>query len=313
MPSRRCSTSTTRASAGEWIPNELRRPREPRGDRLPAPAQRARVRARTPTCRRSPRSRPRGRWCRGRPYDRRARLRLQVGHGLDARHARVLRDAIRSTAATTTTSSPSACSTRSPRTSCCRCRTTRSCTARARCSRKMPGDDWQKFANLRLLLGYMYAQPGQEAAVHGRRVRPAAASGATSRASTGTCSTTAPHARRAALGARPEPRSTARSRRCTSATATRPASSGSTATTPTRASLSFLRRGRDDGDAIRAVAFNFTPVPRHELPGRRAARRAAGARSSTATPPTTAAAARATSAGSRRCRFRCTAAARPSS
>jgi 1,4-alpha-glucan branching enzyme len=26
---------------------------------------------------------------------------------------------------------------------------------------KMPGDDWQKFANLRLLLGYMYAQPGK--------------------------------------------------------------------------------------------------------------------------------------------------------
>jgi 1,4-alpha-glucan branching enzyme len=26
----------------------------------------------------------------------------------------------------------------------------------------MPGDDWQKFANLRLLLGYMYAQPGKK-------------------------------------------------------------------------------------------------------------------------------------------------------
>jgi 1,4-alpha-glucan branching enzyme len=28
--------------------------------------------------------------------------------------------------------------------------------------RKMPGDDWQKFANLRLLLGYMYMQPGKK-------------------------------------------------------------------------------------------------------------------------------------------------------
>lgn len=28
--------------------------------------------------------------------------------------------------------------------------------------RKMPGDDWQKFANLRLLLGYMFAQPGKK-------------------------------------------------------------------------------------------------------------------------------------------------------
>ncbi len=27
---------------------------------------------------------------------------------------------------------------------------------------KMPGDDWQKFANLRVLLGYMYAQPGKK-------------------------------------------------------------------------------------------------------------------------------------------------------
>ena len=35
-------------------------------------------------------------------------------------------------------------------------------------ARQMPGDDWQEFANLRLLLGYMYAQPGQEAAVHGQ-------------------------------------------------------------------------------------------------------------------------------------------------
>jgi 1,4-alpha-glucan branching enzyme len=28
--------------------------------------------------------------------------------------------------------------------------------------RKMPGDDWQKFANMRLLFGYMYAQPGKK-------------------------------------------------------------------------------------------------------------------------------------------------------
>jgi 1,4-alpha-glucan branching enzyme len=27
---------------------------------------------------------------------------------------------------------------------------------------KMPGDDWQKFANLRVLLGYLYAQPGKK-------------------------------------------------------------------------------------------------------------------------------------------------------
>ena len=27
---------------------------------------------------------------------------------------------------------------------------------------KMPGDDWQQFANLRLLFGYMFAQPGKK-------------------------------------------------------------------------------------------------------------------------------------------------------
>ena len=37
---------------------------------------------------------------------------------------------------------------------------------------QMPGDLWQKFANLRLLYSYMWTHPGQEAAVHGRRFRP---------------------------------------------------------------------------------------------------------------------------------------------
>ncbi len=36
---------------------------------------------------------------------------------------------------------------------------------------KMPGDEWQKFANLRLLFGYMYAQSGQETSFHGMRIR----------------------------------------------------------------------------------------------------------------------------------------------
>ena len=38
---------------------------------------------------------------------------------------------------------------------------------------KMPGDDWQKFANLRLLLLYNVPSSGQKAPVHGRRIRPA--------------------------------------------------------------------------------------------------------------------------------------------
>ena len=70
---------------------------------------------------------------------RRARLRLQVEHGLDARHARATSQTI-----------PIhrrfhqhdahvlARSTRSPRTSSCRSRTTRSCTASGRCSTRCP-------------------------------------------------------------------------------------------------------------------------------------------------------------------------------
>ncbi|MFH0941956.1 MAG: 1,4-alpha-glucan branching protein GlgB [Chloroflexota bacterium] len=37
---------------------------------------------------------------------------------------------------------------------------------------KMPGDDWQKFANLRLLLGYTYGQPGKKLLFMGTELAP---------------------------------------------------------------------------------------------------------------------------------------------
>ena len=37
--------------------------------------------------------------------------------------------------------------------------------------RKMPGDDWQKFANLRLLFGLYVCPAGEKAALHGWGVR----------------------------------------------------------------------------------------------------------------------------------------------
>ena len=92
----------------------------------------------------------------------RARLRLQVEHGLDARHARLLRQR----------PGPPQLPPRRAHVQpglrlhrelhAARCRTTRSCTARGRCCRKMPGDDWQKLANLRALYGYMWAHPGKK-------------------------------------------------------------------------------------------------------------------------------------------------------
>ncbi len=88
--------------AGEWLPNRARRQREPRGGRLPAQAERDRLRAAS-----------------GRDHDRRGidrvaggvaadlrrrpRLRLQVEHGLDARHAASTCGRSRCTGAGTTT------------------------------------------------------------------------------------------------------------------------------------------------------------------------------------------------------------------
>ena len=59
------------------------------------------------------------------------------------------------------------------------------------CSAKMPGDEWQKLANYRLLLAYMTVHPGKKLHVHGRANSASGANGATTRTrSTGTCSTT---------------------------------------------------------------------------------------------------------------------------
>ena len=127
---------------------------------------------------------------------------------------------------------------------------------------KMPGDVWQKYATLRTLYGYMYGASRQEAAVHGRRVRRSGASGTTTAASTGTCSTDPAHAAHAAASSRistgtmqAQPALHEARLRCP------PASAGSTATT-TRTASSRSSATRGIARDFVVMVFNFTPVPR---------------------------------------------------
>ena len=125
---------------------------------------------------------------------------------------------------------------------------------------KMPGDDWQQFANLRALYALHVDAPRQEAALHGRRVRAAPRVGARGRArmvgraacrGTPACSASWPTS---TACYRAEP---ALHQRDFSAEGFEWIESNDAA----HSVIAFLRKARGGG-ALLLVACNFTPVPR---------------------------------------------------
>ena len=125
---------------------------------------------------------------------------------------------------------------------------------------KMPGDEWQKFANLRAPLRLHVGPARQEAALHGRRDRPVARVEPRPRPRLAPARPRAAP-RAAGLRPRPEPALPAASRRCTSWT-TSPGGFEWVDCNDSEASvLTFLRRGRRPEDVV-LVACNFTPEPR---------------------------------------------------
>ena len=167
------------------------------------------------------------------------------------------------------------------------------------------GDKWQKLANLRALYAYMWAHPGQEAAVHGLRDRPGA--GVELRALARLAPARAARPRRHPVaGPRPEPASTRTSPRCGRSTRTRPGSGGWSPTTPTANVLAFARASQERRARGRVRRQPLAGAARR-LPARPAARDALEGGAQHRLHVTTAAATWATSAGSTPSRSRGTA------
>ena len=178
---------------------------------------------------------------------RRARLRLKWDMGWMHDTLAVLRDATRSTGATTTASSPSGASTPSARTSCSPSPTTRWCTARVAAredARRRLAEVRQPPPALRLPV----RPAGQEAPVHGRRAGAVAGVGPRGAVSTGT-SSRCPPTPGSAAGCATSTASTARSGPARRSTPNRPASSWTQPRRAPRPACSASCGGRRDGAA----------------------------------------------------------------
>ena len=149
---------------------------------------------------------------------------------------------------------------------------------------KMPGDDWQRFANLRLLFGMMWAQPGKKLLFMGGELATRSEWDHDAHARLGAARRADPR-RRAAPGGRPQPHLP---RRAGAGRAATPTTDGfavdrrrrrrPTACSPGCAAIPRRRRAAGAGGGQRHAD---RPL---RLPGRRARRAAAGPSCSTPTP-----------------------------
>ena len=125
---------------------------------------------------------------------------------------------------------------------------------------KMPGDNWQRFANLRAYLGFMWAHPGKKLLFMGGEIAQEhewSHDGELDWAALDD----PPHAWHPAPGPRSQPPLRERAGTASARRRSRPASAGWSATIGRIRVFAFLRYG-DDGAPPVLVVCNMTPVPR---------------------------------------------------